>query len=528
MEGNGTTILQADRQAGNSFHVIRNFCFFVVILIVLLLSVSSAFAVDINSEYYTSWNPFHTSGYGLPNCTCFAWGRAYEVTGVRPNLSTGNANTFWNYNINHGYYPYGTEPMPGAIACWNGGDGGHVAYVEAVSGDTVYISQSGWGWRYSRPGVLWENTSVNKYNMESVQTGFQGYIYIGGTPEFGPPDINADVVGTSAQLSWNDTFANSYYVYAVNLDTNTTITGENIGRQLYYHYNLSPGHYRVFVTAVYSADNMKSGWTDIYCAIPQTPVVTATVNGTVANVSWNDVAASSYYIYAYDTDTNTVADAGENIGKQLSYQYQLPEGHYKIFVTAVYSADNMKSSGVEVEIALDAPALTATVTQLTANITWNDVGASSYYTYAYNIDTNTVADAGENIGKQLSYQYHLPKGHYRIIVTAVYSADNMKSGWAVISLGMNPDFTIPADTRMIEDEAFRGCAFTYAQLSEKTISVGNNAFADCPNLTDIYLGEGIVEIGMNAIPDGVFIHGKPGSFAETYAALSGFVFIPET
>lgn len=169
-----------------------------VLLTVALFSfASTAYAVDVTSAYYTSSNPFHRDGYGLPNCTCFAWGRAYEVFGTRPNLSTGNACSFWGYNINHGYYAYGQEPRAGSIACWNGtgeydeitnpnGNNGHVAFVEDVSGDNVTISQSAWGWRkQSSPmyGTIWETKTINKNNMGSIQSNFQGYIYLGDVPQ---------------------------------------------------------------------------------------------------------------------------------------------------------------------------------------------------------------------------------------------------------------------------------------------------------------------------------------------------------
>ena len=63
-----------------------------------------------SSDYhYTSDNPFYNSGYGMPNCTCYAWGRAYEILGSKPNLSTGNANTFYTVNQSRGAYNYGNR-----------------------------------------------------------------------------------------------------------------------------------------------------------------------------------------------------------------------------------------------------------------------------------------------------------------------------------------------------------------------------------------------------------------------------------
>ena len=55
-------------------------------------SENSPVPIRGNPMWY-SQNPFYQSGYGMPNCTCYAWGRYWEITGERPNLPTGNART---------------------------------------------------------------------------------------------------------------------------------------------------------------------------------------------------------------------------------------------------------------------------------------------------------------------------------------------------------------------------------------------------------------------------------------------------
>ena len=46
---------------------------------------------------------------------------------------------------------------------------------------------------------------------------------------------------------------------------------------------------------------------------------------------------------------------------------------------------------------------------------------------------------------------------------------------------------LPAGTTEIEEEAFAGGAFIYVSLAEGTVSVGPRAFANCPNLSFIYI-----------------------------------------
>ena len=120
-----------------------------------------------------------STGSCLPNCVGYAYGRAYEVLGTKPNLSTGNANGWFSYNKNNNYYPYGSEPKVGAIACWSGGEYGHVAFVENVSGENVTISQSHYG------GAYWESITKTATQMKTLY-GYtlQGYIYVLGDQNY--------------------------------------------------------------------------------------------------------------------------------------------------------------------------------------------------------------------------------------------------------------------------------------------------------------------------------------------------------
>ena len=90
-------------------------------------------APDESNSYYYANNPFYQSGYGLPNCTCYAWGRFYELSGTRPALSLGDAENWFGYSDG---YARGQIPKLGAVICWRRGavgddsDGaGHVAIV---------------------------------------------------------------------------------------------------------------------------------------------------------------------------------------------------------------------------------------------------------------------------------------------------------------------------------------------------------------------------------------------------------------
>ncbi|MBQ1507497.1 MAG: CHAP domain-containing protein, partial [Ruminococcus sp.] len=129
-----------------------------------------------NSYYYSDKNIFYACGYGMPNCTAYAYGRAYELLGSKPNLSKWSAEYWYGDNIEEGAYSYGKTPRLGAIACWryNGG-GGHVAVVEKIENGTITFSNSAWG----GSNFYLTHASVNDSTAGGQSWwNFQGYIYI--------------------------------------------------------------------------------------------------------------------------------------------------------------------------------------------------------------------------------------------------------------------------------------------------------------------------------------------------------------
>lgn len=129
-----------------------------------------------NPYYYSQDNIFYAADYGMPNCTCYAWGRAYEINSERPALSPYDACTWYPYNADRHIYDYGDTPREGAIACWAYADGGpgHVAVVEQVEGDTVLLSNSA----YSGTEFYLDTVSADAPSEGREGWIFQGYIYV--------------------------------------------------------------------------------------------------------------------------------------------------------------------------------------------------------------------------------------------------------------------------------------------------------------------------------------------------------------
>lgn len=65
-----------------------------------------------NAYYNSKLNRYSQTGYGMPNCVAYAYGRVYEMNGKAPKITHGNAGEWWSINKQGGYYKYGSKPKP--------------------------------------------------------------------------------------------------------------------------------------------------------------------------------------------------------------------------------------------------------------------------------------------------------------------------------------------------------------------------------------------------------------------------------
>ncbi len=143
-----------------------------------------------NEYYYSNKNIFYRFGYGMPNCTAYAYGRAYEILGEKPNLCIYGAEDWFDYNKEGKYYSYGKTPKVGAIACWYyDGGSGHVAVVEKIENGVITFSNSAYG---GKNFYLTTAKTTDSNAGGSSWWNFQGYIYIG---EFGSKDTSTQPTG---------------------------------------------------------------------------------------------------------------------------------------------------------------------------------------------------------------------------------------------------------------------------------------------------------------------------------------------
>ena len=108
-------------------------------------------------------------GMYICECVSYAAWKVYSTYGYMPYWGgRGNANQ-WLANA-RGTYTISSEPKVGSVGISNAGAWGHAVWVEAVSGDRVYISQ----YNYRNAAT---NYMAGEYSEQWINKGAYTYIY---------------------------------------------------------------------------------------------------------------------------------------------------------------------------------------------------------------------------------------------------------------------------------------------------------------------------------------------------------------
>lgn len=137
---------------------------------------------DNLGDWYYNANPYYQRGYGLPNCTCYAWGRLSEICNAPVTFYGGNA-IMWASRPEMKQIP---SPKIGSCIIYSGGitDSygrlcGHIGVIEHLYDDgSIDVSMSSFG------GYMWRlyrlNPSDNYHIPDSYGLTFVGFFMYDG------------------------------------------------------------------------------------------------------------------------------------------------------------------------------------------------------------------------------------------------------------------------------------------------------------------------------------------------------------
>lgn len=142
-----------------------------------------------NLHWYSNDNPYYATGYGMPNCTAYAWGRFWEIgdplsTGIHkpnPNELPGYwSGGYWWREVDTSVYQTGQTPALGAVICfWDAQGDGHVAIVEQINngGESIVTSNSAYNSTFFYTQTLYRSNNYCWYGNNGHFYEFQGFIY---------------------------------------------------------------------------------------------------------------------------------------------------------------------------------------------------------------------------------------------------------------------------------------------------------------------------------------------------------------
>ena len=133
--------------------------------------------IDIHSAPYTTFASYAYGQYAYSSegCAWFAASRVHELTGVGTTIWSGR--NWWNGGQGRYGFSTGTALRGRALACYTN----HVAVVEKVVGNKVYVSEGG----YSGSGMAAHGCTIiretTEYGVTHGRNGvgtFLGYVYL--------------------------------------------------------------------------------------------------------------------------------------------------------------------------------------------------------------------------------------------------------------------------------------------------------------------------------------------------------------
>ena len=276
--------------------------------------------IDVNSAPFTSYTLYAYTSYG---CGWFATARATQLTG-KTYSQVFNHEGWWNYAAGAYGYAKGTALRAPALACWSG----HVAVVEKIVGNTVYISEGGYSpamyanYGYTRiaavsPGFFASNNGQG--------TGdFWGFVYLGAsttTPTTWDPLSVSDISNNDAKMSSNLCLDSSNTVAEVGGFLSSVRS--NVENATTDNHNNAVFAHDIYTSFIYNTDSSHSGkflkvW---YSATGS--AFTGSGNGSSEGFGTSLTPATNYYFKFYGVVNGQTVYSGVQSFTTTGSKYQL-------------------------------------------------------------------------------------------------------------------------------------------------------------------------------------------------------------
>ena len=313
-------------------------------------SMPSYSSVEGRTYYYTNNNVFYKNdlapnqkylssykGYCTGNCTWYAFARASEMNGKWINSNfRWSASKWWDLNKQNNYYPYGTTPKVGAIACYDN----HVAVVEKVVNGQPYVSESGWKTSSKKPTSA---SDIYFHYGKPWYSSPKGYIYVNDAASNNVTNVNYTVKVTAKDLNmrsgpstsykkygyikpgtyeisqesngWGKLASNGYWIslkYTTKVSSGSS-SGSTVDTGTAVNYNV-----KIAITNL----NMRTGPSTSYAkkgyAKPGTYTITKESNG------WGKLSGSGYWVaLKYTTKTGNAANNGDSNSSSSASMYKV-------------------------------------------------------------------------------------------------------------------------------------------------------------------------------------------------------------
>lgn len=295
-------------------------------------SVTASSEPNWNCGAYTSpVNKFASANlYG--QCTWYCWGRAYELIGKALPVN-GNAKDWYSEAASAGY-SVGSTPRENSIAVWDKGTYGHVAYVEAVNGSNVTISESNWDRvtydnKYSLNDGIYYYSGRKTLSASAMTTRFgtfRGYIYLGTVPPPVPNPSNYPVANNTYTIK-NVATGKMMNVYAGTDKDGTKVTlwdRDGTTEQKFRLEHISNGSYWIFAMCSSNGSNrvvdINIG-SDLVCNVGD--YIDIWGRGSYDNCQKFNVVSvgNNKYVFELSTiDNAVIGTSGNGNGDQLQLQ----------------------------------------------------------------------------------------------------------------------------------------------------------------------------------------------------------------